>query len=117
MISAILGICLLLVVTADVVMSTLGVGANGPLAPRVTRRTFHIIRFFPKQDWVHRTCGPLVVVSIGAAWIVLMCLSWTLILSGSTGSVVSPASDAPTNIVEKAIYAGHLLSTLGGGEL
>ena len=115
MISAILGICLLLVVTADVVMSTLGVGANGPLAPGVARGTFHIIRFFPKQDWVHRTCGPLVVVSIGAAWIVLMCLSWTLILSGSTGSVVSPASDAPTNIVEKAIYAGHLLSTLGGG--
>ena len=115
MISATFGICLLLVVTADVVMSTLGVGANGPLAPRVARGTFHIIRFFPRQDWVHRTCGPLVVVSIGAAWIVLMCLSWALILSGSTGSVVSPASSAPTNIVEKAIYAGHLLSTLGGG--
>ena len=115
MISAIFGICLLLIVTADVVMSTLGVGANGPLAPRVARGTFHIIRFFPKQDWVHRTCGPLVVVSIGAAWIVLICLSWTLILSGSTGSVVSPASDAPTNMVEKAIYAGHLLSTPGGG--
>ena len=89
MISAILGICLLLVVTADVVMSTLGVGANGPLAPRVARGTFCLIRCLPKQDWVHRVCGPLVVVSIGAAWIILMCLSWTLILSGQAGSGLS----------------------------
>ena len=86
MISAILGICLLLVVTADVVMSTLGVGANGPLAPRVARGTFCLICCLPKQNWVHRVCGPLVVVSIGAAWIILMCLSWTLILSGQAGS-------------------------------
>jgi len=54
MISAIFGICLLLVVTADVVMSTLGVGANGPLAPRVARGTFHIIRLFPRQDRLSR---------------------------------------------------------------
>ncbi|HBR36166.1 MAG TPA: hypothetical protein DD939_02570 [Sulfitobacter pontiacus] len=115
MISAILGICLLLVVTADVVMSTLGVGANGPLAPRVARGTFWLIRCLPKQNWVHRVCGPLVVVSIGAAWIILMCLSWTLILSGQAGSVVSQSSGAPAGLLEKAIYAGHLLSTLGGG--
>lgn len=112
---AILGICLLLIVTADVVMSTLGVGANGPLAPRVARGTFHIIRCLPKRDWVHRICGPLVVVSIGATWIVLMCLSWTLILSWQAGSVVAQSSGVPTGILEKAIYAGHLLSTLGGG--
>jgi len=98
MISAILGICLLLVMTANVVMST-----------------FHLIRCLPKQDWVHRVCGPLVVDSIGAAWIILMCLSWTLILSGQAGSVVSQSSGAPAGLLEKAIYAGHLLSTLGGG--
>jgi len=115
MISAILGICLLLIVTADVVMSTLGVGANGPLAPRVARGTFCLICCLPKQNWVHRVCGPLVVVSIGAAWIILMCLSWTLILSGQAGSVVSQSSGAPAGVLEKAIYAGHLLSTLGGG--
>tara|TARA_R110001599_G_scaffold125321_2_gene298169 strand:- start:59 stop:637 length:579 start_codon:yes stop_codon:yes gene_type:complete len=44
-----------------------------------------------------------------------MCLSWTLILSGQAGSVVSQSSGAPAGLVEKAIYAGHLLSTLGGG--
>ena len=115
MILATVGALLLAVVLWDILMSALGAGSAGPLAPRIAHGAFRLIRQLPDRDHVHRICGPLVTASIGAGWIVLMCVAWSLILSGAPEAVVTGAEGTPAGTLGRVSYAGHLLSTLGGG--
>ncbi|WP_010138856.1 hypothetical protein [Oceanicola sp. S124] len=67
-----LGAALPCVVLCDILMSALGTGSAGPVAPRGAWAMFSLLRALPERPFVHRICGPVVTAVVGAAWIVLM---------------------------------------------
>ncbi|MCA0850838.1 hypothetical protein [Salipiger thiooxidans] len=115
MVAAFSGGLLLCLVIWDILMSALGTGSSGPIAPRVARTMFGALRKLPESGAVHRSCGPIVTAAIGAVWIVLMCLGWTLVFSATQAAVVQSSTNQPAGMLGRITYAGHLLSTLGGG--
>ncbi|MFW2586946.1 hypothetical protein [Sagittula sp. SSi028] len=113
---ALVGVVLLGFVAVDIILSSLGAGAKGPLAPRVAQSVFAVTKLLPDRPVVHRICGPAVMVGVGGVWVVAMCASWTMILMADDSAVLQQSDQSPASLAGRAIFAGHLLSTLGGGQ-
>ncbi|WP_226898624.1 hypothetical protein [Mangrovicoccus algicola] len=112
---SILGGGILVIVMYDILMSALGTGSSGPLAPRIAAGVFRAIGCLPDRPLIHRACGPLVMASIGACWIALLCLGWTVIFCTGETAIVASSDGQPAGPAGRLSFVGHLFSTLGGG--
>lgn len=110
-----LGAAIVLVTFWDIMMSALGAGTAGPLAPRMARAMFAAMRPFAHHRFAHRICGPLSISSVGAMWIALLLLGWSLVFASAPGAVVETADKTATGPLGRIAFVGHLLGTLGGG--
>lgn len=116
----ILGIAVLCVTFVDLLVVSLGANGLSIASDRIARLVWRGLSGRLRKGGVtlHRITGPLVMISAAAFWIFGSSLGWALIFTAAEGAVVAtPAAppDAGTGFWSDWAYAGHMLSTLGGG--
>ncbi len=60
--------------------------------------------------------GPLLILAIAAAWVLLLWLGLFLILGASDVSVVRGPSGRPATVAERIYFSGYTISTMGNGD-
>ena len=116
----VLGIAVLSVTFLDLLLVSLGANGLSIASDRIARLVWRGLsgRLRRGGPTLHRVTGPIVMIAAAAFWVFGSSLGWTLIFFASEASVVaSPAAppDAGTGFWSDWAYAGHMLSTLGGG--
>ncbi|UWQ60975.1 hypothetical protein K3722_21280 (plasmid) [Leisingera caerulea] len=113
---AILGICTLLVVITDFLLTTVAITDRKLPSRWISRGSWQALRrLLPHTSGGRTVIGPLVMSSIGAFWIVSTALSWLLIFQASQYAVVYSDTGQPAGWLMDLGYVGEALSTLGGG--
>ncbi|UWQ64804.1 hypothetical protein K3723_19185 (plasmid) [Leisingera caerulea] len=113
---AFLGICTLLVVITDFLLTTVAITDRKLPSRWISRGSWQALRrFLPHTAGGRTVIGPLVMSSIGAFWIVSTALSWLLIFQASQYAVVYSDTGQPAGWLMDLGYVGEALSTLGGG--
>lgn len=113
---AILGICALLVVFADFLLTTVAITDRKLPSRWVSRATWQVLRrVLPHSAGGRTVIGPLAMSSIAAFWISGTAIAWFLIFQASPTSVVNSDTKQPAGWLMDLSYVGEALSTLGGG--
>lgn len=113
---AVLGICALLAVFADFLLTTVAITDRKLPSRRVSRAAWQVLRrILPHSAGGRTVIGPLVLSSIAAFWISGTAFAWLLIFQGSETSVVLSGSRQPAGWLMDLGFVGESLSTLGGG--
>lgn len=114
-----LGICLLLLATVDVLVTTLTVKGGGPLTTWISaciwRRSLQIHQWKPNHRLLVMT-GRTILVGLPVLWFSLTWLGWTLIFSAVETAVMNTQTDIPASFTERIYFTGYTLSTLGLGD-
>lgn len=113
--SSLVGLGIVLVTLFDATMTVIGVSSGaGRLTRWVSRSLWLVLRRLQvgrAPGRVTRTAGPLIVLVIIHAWLVLVILGWALVF-GQEGSLLQDG-EALTPALGRLHYAGSLV--LGGG--
>ena len=110
-----LGLICLIIVMADFLMTTVGTNDTSPIAMRIGKLAFRLVRRLPETDLKHKVIGPLVVATAATWWILGVNLSWAMIFMGVPDSLVEQKTGRTADAVGYISHVGHLLSTVGGG--
>ncbi|KKD35121.1 potassium channel family protein [Limnoraphis robusta] len=112
------GIFILLIVTLDVLITTLTVGGGGPLTSRLSARIWAIALKLHRHHSNHRILGTIglsLLVFMTLLWFALTWLAWTLVFVSGEGAVVTSSNLIPATFWERVYFVGYTLSTLGQG--
>ncbi|NEK86746.1 hypothetical protein GCU60_13430 [Blastococcus saxobsidens] len=113
------GSVLVLLVLADVLLTTLTLGEGaGPLTRRLLGLLWRgslRLRRPGRRSRLLSNSGPALLVVTVAFWLTTTWLGWWLVFLGS-GSVRSAETQAPAGPADVAYYAGYAISTLGTGD-
>lgn len=115
----VLGLLFLLVVTVDVLLTTLTVGGGGPLTSRVSKGLWEIALRIHRQHSNHRLLlmtGWIIVVGTPILWFILTWLGWVLLFNATEFAVVKSTTQQPAGIAERVYFVGYTISTLGLGD-
>ncbi|MFP4121119.1 ion channel [Coleofasciculus sp.] len=111
------GLLILIVVSIDVLITTLTVGGGGPLTSRISAWLWKIALTIHRWRSHHRllvVTGWIVLVSVAVLWFVLTWMGWTLLFSADETAVVTPKK-LPATTLERIYFVGYTISTLGMG--
>ncbi|MBQ4827491.1 hypothetical protein J4729_23560 [Leisingera sp. HS039] len=113
---ALLGICGLISVCGDFLLTTVGITGRRLPSRRVARAAWQILKRVLRHVPGGRILiGPLVMSSIAGFWIAGTALSWLLIFQASDTSVLVTDTRQPAGWVMDLGFIGEALSTLGAG--
>ncbi|MGF1494677.1 MAG: ion channel [Microcoleaceae cyanobacterium] len=119
MILVIVGCCILLAATFDIVLTILTVGGGGPITSWVSERIWGGVLRIHQIKRSHRllsVTGLLLLVGVAAVWFFLSWVGWILIFNATTSAVVNASTKQPANVWERLYFVGYTLSTLGMGD-
>lgn len=113
-----LGVAILLLITIDMLQSTLGYG-NGPLVDRVSGALSRLMAYVGCQFDSRRVLASVGFIYIATSfliWISLLWIGWLLVFCGSETAVVEAATGQPADLASRVYFAGYTISTLGVGD-
>ncbi|OWY04339.1 MULTISPECIES: hypothetical protein [Thioclava] len=110
-----LGAALVAISLWDILLCALGAGQSGALSRAVARFGFARMRTIGHTRIAHRICGPVTMAWLGAVWIAAVAFGWSLIFFAASRSLETTKGLPAASFADSLSYAGHLLSTLGGG--
>lgn len=113
-----LGVAILLLITIDMLQSTLGYG-NGPLVDRVSGALSRLMAYVGCRLDSRRVLASVGFIYIATSfliWISLLWIGWLLVFCGSEMAVVEAATGQPADLASRVYFAGYTISTLGVGD-
>ncbi len=113
------GIVIYISIVADVVMTTLTMQGGGWLTNRISRRIWNFTLWLSDYNGESKFLthiGYLLLVFIILFWVAMLNMSFVLVLSFDTGSIINSSTKLPVDFWGKLYYAGFNLSTLGIGD-
>ncbi|WP_078545959.1 hypothetical protein [Thioclava sp. F36-6] len=110
-----LGTAIVAISLWDILLCALGAGQSGAISLAVARFGFKRIRSFGQTRLAHRICGPVTMAWLGGVWIIMVAFGWSLIFFAASRSLETTKGLPAASFGDSLSYAGHLLSTLGGG--
>lgn len=116
---AVLGILLLVLVSIDILWTTLLIAGGGPVTNLIVSFLWGIFLYFHKKTKVHKllSYGGLVVIIVNLlVWVGLTYLSWVLIFSSNEQAILLGETKAPADLGSRIYYVGYTLITLGVGD-
>lgn len=119
LLTAVLGILLIVVAGVDAVLTTISLGGGGPLTTYVARGLWAILprRRSGGGSSIHsKLVGPSILLALFAVWALLFWVGWALLFLSASDAVVNSKTGAPAGLWDRAYYAGYLLTTLGIGD-
>lgn len=111
------GLLILIVVSIDVLITTLTVGGGSPLTSRISAWLWRIALQIHRWHSNHRlllVTGWLILVTVAVLWFALTWVGWTLIFSADQTAVVTPKK-LPATTLERIYFVGYTIATLGMG--
>ncbi len=120
----ILGAAVVLITGLDIFLTILYARSDtGLISPMINRAVWHIFRrtaltFKNHRDRILSFCGPTLMVTIFALWVLLFITGFALIIWPQMGNQVTAGSGpTPTDFWSAFYYSGYSFSTLGTGDL
>lgn len=114
----ILGLVVISTVLVDVAWTAISVSSgSGPLTGSLTRLVWAATAPLRRRGY-HRAAtlaGVGTVLSVVGMWFALLLGGWGLVFGGSPDAVVGEAGE-PVSAVERVVFAGYSVLTLGNGE-
>lgn len=112
----ILGFGLTLLVTVDLIWTTLWIdGGAGPLSDNLTSLLWKILRKINNKLLLNIS-GPLILIAILLSWFLIVWLGVTLIFAANPESIVNPSTGDPVSWIERIYFSGFTIFTLGIGD-
>lgn len=109
------GMALTIYVCADFLLTTIGGTPSRFLSFRIARAAFAAFRLMPDGSFRHVAVGPTVMSAVALWWVVGIGIGWGMVFAGFDHAVVMSKSGADAGFLGALSHAGHLLSTVGGG--
>jgi|GEM_PF-5197399 len=112
------GILLWLIVTVDVIATTISIAGHGPASRLLAQGVWRMVcrgLLRPARPLAAVLSGPLVLTTVVGFWVAGTWGAWTLIFLSDDSAVVDSATKAPAGLAQTLAYAGSKLSTLGSG--
>lgn len=113
------GVALLVLVSLDVLATTLTIGTRaGPFTRRVLGVAWRVLLRVHRRDGGGRLlsmAGVGLLVGTVLIWVTLVWLGWSLIFLGGGATVVS-SGGAPAGVADTVYYVGFTIFTLGVGD-
>ncbi|MEB3826688.1 ion channel [Phormidium sp. CCY1219] len=114
-----LGLLILVIVMADVLVTSLTAGGAGPLTGKLCRGAWKMGLRFNRKHSNHRfltLLGWILLVGIALLWLFLTWVGWTMVFCSFDEAVVNSTTKIPATIGERIYFMGYTLSTLGLGD-
>ncbi|WP_308915667.1 hypothetical protein [Jannaschia sp. LMIT008] len=111
------GTAVLIVVTVDLLVTTVAATALRTPTYWMGRCTFGLLKLIPGMGAARvltRASGVAVMSAVALYWILGTWLGWTLVFASGDPSIDLSDPGAEPTVADHASHAGHLLSTLGG---
>lgn len=115
----ILGLILLVIVSSDVVVTTLTGKGGGFLTNRVSSRLWQSTIELHKYKTNHRLLawvGLLLLMLMVASWFLLTWVAWSLIFCSFQDAVVNASNQQPASTWGRIYFTGYTITTLGRGD-
>jgi len=119
-ITLIIGVALILLVTADMLSTILRINGGSFLSNFITKNIWKLFLVLSKNNGRSRimsSTGFVVILMLFIIWVGLIWAGYSLIYLSSVSSVVDTATLLPSNWVGKIYFVGYTLSSLGNGDL
>lgn len=116
----ILGIVIILLVTVDLLTTTLRMGGGGFISTFVSKWTWNLFFFMAKKDaksHLLNLAGFFILIVLILTWLILIWSGYSLIYLSDLDSVVESSGEIPANTVGNIYFVGYTLSSLGNGDL
>ena len=103
----------------DIIQTTLSMQGGGWLTSRYSHWFW---TFFLKisggggKKKILSHAGYILLITIVLIWVFVLWLSFVMLLSADTGSVINSTTKVPADLGERIYYAGYTISTLGMGD-
>ncbi|CAN5834599.1 hypothetical protein BH24BAC1_BH24BAC1_29360 [soil metagenome] len=114
-----LGILILLVAIMDLAYTTFSPHGAGKIANFISQGSWKVSLKLCGNNGTNKTLQVVGIITIWLiifAWVFLIWLGSSLIVSSAEGSVVGAETGLPATLAEKFYYTGFTLSTLGVGD-
>ena len=115
-----LGTSLLILVTLDILVTTLTMRGGGILTSRLSTWIWQIalrIHYRHKNHKLLLVTSWAILMSIALSWYFLFWIGWSLVFISSDSAVVKgPENNTPAGIWERIYFVGYTISTLGLGK-
>ncbi|MGB7439976.1 MAG: ion channel [Coleofasciculaceae cyanobacterium] len=115
----ILGSLILILLTVDVLVTTLTLGGGGLVTGRLSSWLWWVALQVHKWRSNHRfltITGWTILVGVALLWYTSCWLGWTILFSSYETAVVNASSKQPASLWEIIYFTGYTLSTLGMGD-
>ncbi|MDY6804569.1 MAG: ion channel [Cyanobacteriota bacterium] len=115
----ILGIVLLILITSDVLITTLSLGVGGPITSRFSAGVWYLALRIHRKYPSHKTLslvGWLLLILIAVMWYLLAWFAWTVVFSSFPGAIIEASTYRPASFLQRFAYTGNTISTLGRGD-
>jgi hypothetical protein len=117
---ALAGVALLLVLSFDVIVTTLMLRSSGPLSGPATRLVWRMLGRLRSGkrggELVAQLSGPAVVVAMFCSWGVLLWAGWGLVFMADEQAVVSSPGGQSATPLQRFYFAGTCFTTVGIGD-
>lgn len=113
------GVGLLTVAFLDGVITTLAIPeVGGPLTRLLSSTLWRGVRHITSrsQSALLRAAGPVVTMTVVAAWVLCAWLGWTLVFAAVPGAVVEAGTGAPASFASTFYFAATTIVTTGIGD-
>lgn len=115
-----LGLCILLIITFDLIRTALSVSGPGFLSRRISKTIWRGLLMTSDYSGTKRILemgGAIILVSIIFSWLLLIWLSSSLLFISQPDSLMNVETNTSASISSKIFYTGYTLSTLGLGDM
>ena len=114
-----LGFSLLIIVSSDVLVTTLTVRGGGFLTNRFSSWLWHLATRFHRHNTNHNllaTAGLLLVLGMALIWYLGTWLAWSLIFNSFPDAIVNSSNQEPTSTWGRIYFTAYTITTLGRGD-
>jgi len=115
----VLGALILILLTIDILVTTLTLGGGGLLTSRLSSWLWRLALQVHRWRSHHRLLtltGWTILVGIALLWYACCWVGWTFVFSAYDSSVVNASTKQPASLWEIIYFTGYTLSTLGMGD-
>ena len=115
----ILGFVLLIVVSSDVLVTTLTVRGGGFLTNRFSAWLWHCATKLHHRNTNHRLlagAGLLLILGMALIWYFCTWVAWSLIFCSFDNAIVNSSDGNPTSIWGRIYFVAYTITTLGRGD-
>lgn len=114
----VLGVVLLVVVTVDMLWTTLWAdGGAGPVASRLSNVLWRgVRRTGSSRSTVVSLAGPIVLTATLVTWVLLLWAGWTLVFAGADTSLTDSSDGSTVSWPGRIYFVAYAMFTMGNGD-